>query len=62
MPAKTLIPREVRKLFLAKRKRREELAHLPIEQKIQILIRLQKMASGIRPHLRKSWQRPWSFS
>jgi len=37
----------VEALFKAKERRRRELAQLPIEEKIKILLQLQKMASPI---------------
>ena len=42
--------------FKKKRKRRRELARLPFEKKIEIVVELQKMAAEIRkdPH-RKAW-------
>lgn len=39
---------KIRELFLAKQKRRRELAGLPIERKIGILISMQKMAGRLR--------------
>ena len=40
--------REGEELFLAKQRRRRELAHLPVERKIRILIAMQKMAGDMR--------------
>lgn len=44
MKRRPSVSKEVWKLFLAKAKRRQELARLPFEKKILILIRLQNMA------------------
>ena len=41
------VSKEVRKLFLAKAKRRQELAGLPFEKKILILLRLQSMSRNL---------------
>jgi len=46
-------------LFRAKQRRRRELAKLPLERKIRILVNLQKMANEIRATVggikRRSW-------
>ena len=48
---------EINKIFKAKKKRRQELAKMPIEEKIRILVQLQKiaipifMARGIKKRL-----------
>lgn len=38
----------VKKLFRAKARRRKQLARLPFEEKIQILLQLQKIAQTVR--------------
>lgn len=43
------VQRGMESLFLAKQKRRRELAHLPIERKIRILLAMQEMAGDILP-------------
>lgn len=51
--------KNIRDFFRAKRKRREDLAKLPIEEKVKILIQLQKMAIPIlkaRGLKRQSWK------
>jgi len=49
---------EIEKLFLAKQKRRMELARLPIERKVRILASLQRVAGKIRLE-KHSPGRPW---
>ena len=39
-------PEVLKKLFRAKEKRRQELARLPLKEKLRILIRLQTIAAG----------------
>jgi hypothetical protein len=42
-------PRKIaERVFRAKAKRRRELARLPFEEKIEIVMKLQRMANGIR--------------
>jgi hypothetical protein len=48
-------------LVLAKRNRRQQLARLPFEQKIQILIRLQKMAHEIRVKSGRTAPKVWDI-
>jgi len=56
-----LIREEAEKLFRAKQRRRRELAGLPFEEKIRILIDLQKMASDIRATVGGIKRRPWDI-
>ena len=49
----------VERLFLAKQRRRIELARLPIEEKVRILVKLQKIAEGIRPRSGKMKPPVW---
>lgn len=49
MRNKRRIQREIESLFLARQKRRQGLAHLSIEQKIRILLAMQKMAGDLLP-------------
>ena len=48
------------KIIEAKARRRKDLAKLPFEEKIRILVRLQEMAGGIRkpgkPQTKGVWQ------
>jgi hypothetical protein len=49
----------LRRIIKAKAARRRELASLPIEEKIRIVIELQKMESSIRQVTGRSWREPW---
>lgn len=51
----------IRGLFLAKRRRRRELAGLPIAEKIRILVSLQRIAAGIVGGPGALKRRPWSI-
>ncbi|MBI4211552.1 MAG: hypothetical protein HY540_02835 [Deltaproteobacteria bacterium] len=53
---------QLKKLFRAKKERRDELARLPIEQKIALVVELQNLASHIRRN--KQWQKhkPWKLA
>jgi hypothetical protein len=50
----------LKKIIAAKARRRKDLAKLPFEEKIRILVRLQEMAGGIRkpgkPQAKGVWQ------
>ncbi len=46
-------------LFKSKESRRRELAALPIEEKIQILIKLQHIASNIGREAGREYKKPW---
>jgi len=48
------------KLFEAKKRRRKDLAQLPIEEKIKILLKLQDMAIPIL-HKRGIYKKPWKI-
>jgi hypothetical protein len=52
--------RLLKKIIEAKARRRKDLAKLPFEEKIRILVRLQEMAGGIRkpgkPQTKGVWQ------
>jgi len=61
MQNERLIREEAEKLFRAKQRRRRELASLPFEEKIRILIDLQKMASDIRATVGGTKRRPWDI-
>jgi hypothetical protein len=50
--------RSAEAVFKKKRERRRQLARLPFERKIEIVIELQKAAAGIR---RDSRLKPWSL-
>jgi len=62
MENKRQIGRLVKKLFLAKQQRRRKLARLPIEEKMRILIALQRMENDIRATLGRSRRRPWNIT
>jgi hypothetical protein len=49
------------KLFSAKESRRRELATLPIEQKIEILVKLQHLASNVGRHAGRPYKKPWDI-
>ena len=61
MGNKPLRQREAEKLFQVKQRRRRELAKLPFERKIRILIELQKIADDIRATLRGIKRRSWDI-
>ena len=48
-------------LFRAKEERRRELARLPIEEKIRIIVELQKMANGILAATGRAQRRVWEI-
>jgi hypothetical protein len=48
---------EIKQIFGAKSRRRKELSNLPFEEKIKMLIQLQRIAKGIRKDLKfKVWK------
>jgi hypothetical protein len=46
-------------LFRWKRSRRHDLANLPIEEKIKVLIKLQHIASKVGRQAGRNYGRPW---
>jgi hypothetical protein len=50
---------EVQALFRAKQRRRRELARLPIEEKIRMLVEMQKVANDIRAATGRPNRRVW---
>ena len=48
-------------LFRAKEERRAELARLPFEQKIAIVVELQKIASEIAANVGRPAPKPWDI-
>jgi len=52
--------RLLRRIVAAKAARRRELAALPIEEKIGIVVRLQELESSIRRATGRSTKKPWS--
>jgi len=50
------------KLFAAKRARRAALARLPFEEKVRIIVELQKIAFEIRSAAGASAPKPWDLS
>lgn len=50
--------KKIEDFFLAKRKRRQELAGLPIEEKVRILVQLQNIASAVYAS-RGIKKKPW---
>ncbi len=61
MERKNRLQRQIELLFEAKQRRRQTLARLPFERKIQILVELQKMASEIRGALGETTRHAWKF-
>lgn len=61
MANRRAIPDEVKALFQAKQQRRQELAKLPIEEKIRIVCRLQRMAAAVHPPRGRTKRRPWDI-
>ena len=61
MANKPRMPKEVERLFRAKEKRRAALAKLPIEEKIRIVVDLQKMANDIRAATGRRKRRVWEL-
>ena len=55
------VDRTFQKLFRAKEARRRELARLPFEEKIKILLRLQKMADEIKGAVKAKRPRQWKI-
>ncbi len=55
------LPKEIKRIFRAKEKRRRKLAKLPFDKKILILIELQKIASGIHSKKGKTKAEVWSI-
>jgi len=53
--------KQIKKIFRAKKERRVELANFPFEKKIEILIELQKRASGVPSIRRKHKLGPWKI-
>ncbi|MBI4124487.1 MAG: hypothetical protein HY609_05530 [Deltaproteobacteria bacterium] len=53
--------KRVEKIFQAKRKRRQELARLPVEEKFKILLQIQKIACSILKE-RGIKREPWGES
>lgn len=51
---------QLKRIFEAKEKRRRDLASLPIEEKIKILVQLQKIASPILA-IRGVKKNPWAI-
>ena len=50
---------KIERIIRAKTLRRKELAKLPFEKKIEVLVRLQKMAKGIKRKGRKEEKIVW---
>lgn len=48
------------RLFEAKRRRRASLARLPVEEKIRILVEMQRLAAGVEVR-GKARNKPWSL-
>jgi len=60
MGSKNLSREEIEKLFKAKDLFHRELSKMPFDEKIKILVQLQKIADGVRPSLKRN-QRVWRF-
>ena len=55
-------PEEVaRAIFASKRRRREQICRIPFEEKVLILVRLQRMASEIVAITGRRSRRPWQI-
>jgi hypothetical protein len=61
MEIKRSMQEECEELFRAKLRRRRELARLPFDGKIRILVELQRMASDIRATLGGRKRHPWNI-
>ena len=61
MANKPRMPKEVKRLVRAKEKRRRALAELPIEEKIRIVVDLQKIANDIRAATGRRKRRVWEL-
>lgn len=48
-------------LLAAKAARRKELARLPIQEKIKILVEFQKISAAIPPDAKKTPREPWQI-
>ncbi len=46
-------------LFQAKAERRRDLAALPVEEKFEMLIKLQQMASAVAKQAGREYKKPW---
>jgi len=56
---KAVIDKVAARIFRHKRDRRAQLARLPFEKKVEIIVELQKMAGGIRKNASKPvWRLP----
>lgn len=53
MKSKIVSEKTINSIFRAKESFHQKMAKLPIEQKIEMLVRLQELASNIHPHSRK---------
>ena len=60
MGNKNLCREEIEKLFKAKDLFHRELSKMSFDEKIKILVQLQKIADGVRPSLKRN-QRVWRF-
>lgn len=49
-------------LFKAKESRRRELAALPIEEKIELLVEMQRWECDINRHTGRVHQKPWNIT
>lgn len=45
-----------------KQARRQDLANLPIEEKVKILVKLQQMSADVKHTSGRSSQKPWKIS
>lgn len=61
MRSNSRLKKGVERLFRAKQRRRMELARLPIEEKIRILLGMQKLVGGLRPAARGMKRRAWAI-
>jgi hypothetical protein len=49
-------------LFARKELRRRDLAALPIEEKIKMLVKLQHMANAVRHQSGRKYRKPWDVT
>ncbi|MDZ7363613.1 MAG: hypothetical protein ONB46_23280 [candidate division KSB1 bacterium] len=62
MANKKPLPTELEALFRAKQKRRKELANLPFEEKISILLELQNISHDLRSAKSRDKHLIWDIS
>ncbi len=61
MKGKQKVPRKTQELFEGKERYHKDLARLPFEEKIEILVKLQKMANELRNLKGQKERRVWKI-